>query len=132
MERKLRHSRQRERIYDYLKAARDHPSAENIYEALRAEIPGLSLGTVYRNLRLLEETGRIRRVITPQNAERYDARCYEHAHFVCDLCGRVRDMDAPDYASLKESCAGDDRVMWVNVTFGGQCRDCLREQKAVT
>ena len=87
MEKKLRHSHQRERIYQYLCASMEHPSAEMIYDALRCEIQGLSLGTVYRNLKLLEGLGKVRRVASYQNSERYDACCGDHAHFVCSQCG---------------------------------------------
>ena len=54
MEKKLRHSHQREMIYNYLLNTEGHPSADMVYDALREEIPNLSLGTVYRNLKLLE------------------------------------------------------------------------------
>ena len=50
MEKKLRHSRQRERIYEYLMASQEHPSAEMVYNDLRPEIPGLSLGCLVFNL----------------------------------------------------------------------------------
>jgi len=83
MEKKLRHSHQRERIYEYLTRSCEHPSAEMVYNDLRPEIPGLSLGTVYRNLKLLEELGKIRRVTSHQGTERYDAICGDHAHFLC-------------------------------------------------
>ena len=59
MAKTIRHSRQREKIYNYLVDAIEHPTAEMIHTALREEIPGLSLGTVYRNLNLLEELGKI-------------------------------------------------------------------------
>ena len=53
MEKKLRHSHQRDMIYNYLLCSKEHPSADKIYEDLRAEMPNLSLGTVYRNLKHL-------------------------------------------------------------------------------
>ena len=58
MEKKLRYSRQREMIYQYLLTSEEHPSAETVYNDLKPEMPELSLGTVYRNLKLLEELGK--------------------------------------------------------------------------
>ena len=68
MEKKLRHSRQREMIYQYLLTTQEHPSAEMVYHALREEVQGLSLATVYRNLNLLEQLGKVRKVTAFQAA----------------------------------------------------------------
>ena len=127
MEKKLRHSRQREMIYEYLCSTCEHPSAEMVYEHLKGDNPNLSLGTVYRNLKLLEETGRVRRVTTLQNVERYDACCGDHAHFVCQSCGCVKDLSVVDRQAGSQSCHVEpgDRIDWMNVVFGGVCADCL-------
>ena len=131
MEKKLRHSRQREQIYEYLCSTCEHPSADMVYEALRRENPNLSLGTVYRNLKLLEETGRVRRVTTLQNVERYDACCGDHAHFICKSCGCVKDLTVVNRDIGRDSCHVDpgDSVEWMNVTFGGICSDCRAQTK---
>ena len=130
MDKKLRHSRQREMICEYLMSSCEHPSAEMIFADLREQIPNLSLGTVYRNLRLLEETGRIRKVTTHQNTDRYDARSEAHAHFVCNRCGLVQDLAPLDTDAAKENCHIDpcDRVQWMNVIFGGTCAACMNQQ----
>jgi len=132
MEKKMRHSHQREMIYEYLASSFEHPSAEMVYESLREDIPNLSLGTVYRNLKLLESMGKIRRVTTLQNVERYDAKCGDHAHFVCECCGRVKDLKALNAHSAKESCCvdGGDSISWVSVDFGGVCAECAAKKEA--
>ena len=128
MEKKIRHSKQRDMIYEYLMSTKEHPSADMVYESLRPEMPNLSLGTVYRNLKLLEEMGLVRRVTTLQNTERYDANTGNHAHFECDTCGCVKDFDILDIKKAKESCgAGDsDNIKWVNLVFGGTCSECTK------
>ena len=103
MEKKVRYSHQRERIYEYLLASIEHPSAEMVYEALRPEIRGLSLGTVYRNLKLLEDLGKVRRVTTHQGSERYDAICGDHIHFICHSCGTIRDINGVDTEQRKHT-----------------------------
>jgi len=126
MEKRIRHSHQRDMIYQYLLSSKEHPSADMIYDHLRADNPNLSLGTVYRNLKLLEELGQVRRVTTLQNAERYDADCTDHAHFVCRQCGCVKDLPPIDSQWEKELCPPEpgDRVEWVHLVFGGVCSAC--------
>jgi len=126
MEKKQRYSHQREEIMEYLSSTTEHPSADMVYTHLKATMPSLSLGTVYRNLKLLEESGRIRRVTTPQNVERYDARCCDHGHFVCERCGSVKDLSVIDPQAARQGCELEegDRVQWVNLIFGGVCAAC--------
>ena len=50
-----RYSRQRELIYEAVKGSKEHPTAEMVFQWLKPENPGLSLGTVYRNLSLLSQ-----------------------------------------------------------------------------
>ena len=58
----IKYSRQREAILAYLHSTKEHPTAEKVYMELRAQFPKLSLGTVYRNLNLLAESGEILRL----------------------------------------------------------------------
>ena len=55
----LKYSRQRESIKANLMSRHDHPTADALYASIREEFPNISLGTVYRNLNLLVETGEI-------------------------------------------------------------------------
>lgn len=126
MEKKLRHSHQRERIYEYLCESTQHPSAEMVYDALRPEIPGLSLGTVYRNLKLLEELGKVRRVAAFQGTERYDAICGDHAHFLCEKCGRLHDLDSAVAQDIRWSLmlGHGYTLKKLDITITGICPEC--------
>ena len=88
-----RYSRQRELIYEALMHTDQHPTAEMIYQWLKPTNPNLSLGTVYRNLNLLVDEGAAVRMAFP--VERYDANVEPHAHFRCQVCGGVFDLDLP-------------------------------------
>lgn len=127
---KLRTSRQRELILQYLRAAEEHPTAETICLALREQMPNLSLGTVYRNLKVLEELGQVRRVLTPQQVERYDAHCEAHPHFVCSRCGCVQDLPNVNMEKLLQMArdTGLSEVNWVALSFGGLCPACAAEK----
>ena len=126
MEKKLRHSHQRDMIYNYLLASTAHPSAEMIYEDLKKEEPSLSLGTVYRNLKLLEELGSVKKVTSLNNIERYDAITDDHVHFVCNCCGAVIDLPDFDENIIKKSFETqiDGEIKWVNILLGGRCPNC--------
>lgn len=126
MEKKLRYSHQREKILEYLCGTHDHPTAEQIYQDLRPEIPGLSLGTVYRNLKLLEELGKVRRVPALQGVERYDALCCDHIHFLCSRCGCLRDVTN---VPVNDVCAAihltdGSQIEKLDLTITGICPDC--------
>ena len=121
-----RKSKKREAIYAALCASDEHPTAENLYIALKPEIPDLSLGTVYRNLSLFKQEGLAVSVTTVNGQERFDACTIPHAHFICRHCGRVLDMGevpllpSPDPAVLVEG---------VKVHYHGLCADCQGERE---
>ena len=86
-------SKKRQAMYDLLCADREHPTAEMLFNRLKPDFPELSLGTVYRNLSVLEEEGLVIRVGKVEGQERYDARLDPHIHFVCTRCHRVTDIE---------------------------------------
>jgi Fe2+ or Zn2+ uptake regulation protein len=71
-----------------------HPSAEQVYRVVRKGIPHISLATVYRNLHLLAEDGKIREVQFQGDIIRYDGMLDTHEHFYCTSCGAVEDLPA--------------------------------------
>ncbi|MDD3252066.1 MAG: transcriptional repressor [Lachnospiraceae bacterium] len=129
---KVHYSRQREQIYGYLSGRDDHPTAEQVYIYMKKELPNLSLGTVYRNLKFLEDSGKLRRISTPQTAERYDWRCENHAHFVCRQCGRVMDLQNinPEAVGAAYGVTEKGRILFANVTVEGICEDCLEAEES--
>ena len=87
-----RNSKQRTLVLDVLKASHEHPNAEEVYLAVKQQLPDISLGTVYRNLNLLEEMGQIIRIQTGIGGDRFDAVTRMHPHLICTECG-VSDRD---------------------------------------
>lgn len=126
MAKTMRYSRQRERIYQYLTQTREHPTAERIYTDLRQELPELSLGTVYRNLKLLEDLGRIRRVAGISGNERYDAICEDHVHFFCQTCGSIRDLQDIHPSLFIDAISLDEgyRISKLDMMLTGRCPQC--------
>ncbi|MBI2288549.1 MAG: transcriptional repressor, partial [Chloroflexi bacterium] len=85
----LKRSRQKEAILKVLSSTTSHPTASWIYDEVRKEMPGISLGTVYRNLRLLQARGEILRLDIAGDCRRFDANTNDHYHGRCDCCGQV-------------------------------------------
>ena len=92
----MRYSIQRQLILDYVLNSCEHPTAEMIYRDLKKEIPNLSLGTVYRNLNLLVERNLIKKIVVPNNVDRFDKTLIDHDHMTCIKCGRILDIST-DY-----------------------------------
>ena len=88
----MRYSIQRQLILDYVLNSCEHPTAEMIYRDLKKEIPNLSLGTVYRNLNLLVERNLIKKIVVPNNVDRFDKTLIDHDHMNCIKCGRMLDI----------------------------------------
>lgn len=70
-----------------------HVSAAEVTEALRDELPGTSIPTVYATLELLTELGLVRKLSVGSATALYDARLEPHQHTVCVRCGAVADLD---------------------------------------
>ncbi len=123
-----RHSKKRDAILACLRQSKAHPSAEWIYQQLKPEHPDLSLGTVYRNLALFREEGEVICVANVNGVDRLDACVAPHAHFVCEQCGAVIDVDVPmeDLHSDLEQRYGC-RVQRSELTFRGVCGACLEK-----
>jgi Fe2+ or Zn2+ uptake regulation protein len=90
----MRCTPQRLAVYDHLTRAEHHPTAEDVFRAVRAAVPRISLATVYKALEALVETG-VAAKIPAQAGDagaRYDARCDPHYHFRCLRTGAVHDL----------------------------------------
>jgi Fe2+ or Zn2+ uptake regulation protein len=120
-----RSTRQLVTTLEVLAAASDHPTAEQILLRVRARLPRISLGTVYRNLEKLRAQGQLRVVNIGPGVARYDALLSEHDHFVCDACGGVIDLDplAEDADVLRLRNEGYE-VRCRSVVVHGLCRSC--------
>ncbi len=124
---KRRFSKQRESIRAYLEGRKDHPTAEMIYEAVREEFPSISLGTVYRNLALLEEDGEIVRLDVGEEQDRFDPNIEKHYHFVCRKCGAVSDLDMPwmTHVDVLAESFTDGKIEGHSACFYGLCEKCI-------
>jgi len=91
---------QRMEIVRELAASAEHPDAETVYQAVCGRVPSISRDTVYRTLATLEVEGLIRKVSPLVESARYDANTERHHHFICTVCGLVRDFYSEDLDDL--------------------------------
>jgi Fur family peroxide stress response transcriptional regulator len=129
----LKHSKQRDMIMTFLMSRKDHPTADVVYMNVRKEYPNISLGTVYRNLTLLADTGEIKRLRVGDGVDHFDADTSPHYHFVCTECGRVIDLQMDNIDTIQDIAgAGFDGKIAGHVTyFYGTCGTCIKGSKSV-
>lgn len=124
----IKYSRQREAIKLYLQNTTSHPTANTIYEDLSAEYPKISLGTVYRNLNFLVETGEIVRLQCGDECDHFDATVTPHYHFLCHQCKKVMDlhMEPLTHIDTLASVDFDGEIEGHSLIFHGICPDCKK------
>jgi Fur family peroxide stress response transcriptional regulator len=122
----LRVTPQRLWIFREMARSDDHPDAETIRRRLRRRLPNLSLDTVYRTLRLLEEIGVASAVFSDPGRVRFDANTVPHHHFVCTKCRAVRDFYADEVGQLQlpEEVRAWGQVTSTHLEVRGICTRC--------
>jgi Fur family peroxide stress response transcriptional regulator len=121
-----KHSTKRDAILRVIQSTTSHPGAQWVYERLKPAIPDLSLGTVYRNIKLFQEERQIISVGVVNGEERFDGQVSPHPHLVCSGCGRVIDLPCPAPETLKLLADGkaDFNIDYRRTTFYGVCGEC--------
>jgi len=126
-----RGSRQKQAVLETVVSCSDHPTADEVFSRVRIKLPGISLSTVYRNLGILVDEGRLITVSGPGAELHYDHSACSHCHVQCRSCGRVCDVQfAPiDFRLLLPTDAAGFKIDGVSVTFTGICTECAEPQK---
>ena len=120
-------TRQRKVILAELRKVDTHPSADEVYEMVRKRLPRISLGTVYRNLEILSETGEIQKLELGCNLKRFDGIAQEHYHIRCLHCDRVIDAPAGFDVVVHHDfkIATGFKILGHRLEFIGICPGCL-------
>ncbi len=120
---------QRIKIYEYLKTHKTHPDAETIYADLIKELPTLSLSTVYNTLKEFANNGLILEVFA-EHKTYFDGYNQPHNHYICDICGKVYDINI-EFNFLKKKKISGHLIKKFCGIFRGICSECQkkREQK---
>ena len=121
---------QRRIILEELCGLKTHPTAAELYEIVRKRLPRISLGTVYRNLEVLSEDGRIIKLESTGSEARFDATTAPHHHVRCRTCGKVRDWHGAQPGELMPYPVETEGflVQGHNLEFYGVCAECRRAE----
>ena len=115
-------------VLEVVRGTDSHPTAERVHAMVRRRLPRVSLGTVYRNLRLLVAAGLVNELPGPH--ARFDGNVSDHHHFTCLGCGRIADvagaMTEPHSRALCLRVAAQSglSVSHHRIDFYGRCPDC--------
>lgn len=125
-----RFTEQRAAVYRYLANTDVHPTADEVFFAVREDLPGISLATVYKNLETLVGCGLALKLTFPDESARYDGCTDPHHHAHCLVCGRV--MDIPGEIAEREIDALRRQSRGFTVTgyrlqLSGYCASCVPE-----
>lgn len=124
-----RQTKQREAILRLLRGTSSHPTADQIYDEVRKEILNISKGTVYRNLKVLQEMGLVSELNLNDTVSRFEAKQESHYHFRCERCGRVFDVDEPIDKEFDRRIAKRTgfKISYHQLEFRGLCHDCQQK-----
>ena len=123
------YSKQREAIITVLRDLKTHPTASAVYEKVREIIPNISLGTVYRNLAALRESGDILAISIGDGFDHFDGDKSPHIHLHCKECKEIIDLymteDPAGAFATSHGFAPDTSIYIVS----GICKDCISKQE---
>ncbi|MBM6774743.1 Fur family transcriptional regulator [Olsenella profusa] len=121
-----RNTIQRAIIEDELRQLANHPTADEVFEAVHAEHPSISRATVFRTLNRLSDEGKVLRVRINNGADRFDHQTFDHYHVRCVSCGRVDDVMIPQVRGVNEAAAEATgyEICGHTLQFDGICPAC--------
>ncbi len=121
-----RNTIQRQVIHNAVFELKNHPTAEDVYNHIKPEYSSISLGTVYRNLNLLSEDGKLLKVAMTDAADRFDHNIGYHYHLKCCKCGNIADVEVPYIKEIDRDV--EDKTGFTiknhHIIFEGICSHC--------
>ena len=125
-----RFTEQRAAVFRYLASTDVHPTADEVFLAVRKDLPGISLATVYKSLETLVGCGLAVKLTFADHSARYDGRTDPHHHARCVVCGCVADIPGEIPAGEIETLrarAESFTVTGYRLELSGYCSTCLPE-----
>lgn len=124
-QKEIRPSYLRIKILEYFFIHHNHPSVNMIYDALQEHIPTLSKTSVYNTLSLYVQNNILEALGVSANEQRYDLyRQKTHAHFLCENCGRIWDVNLDHIDEQLSEQFDGFTVKSKSLQFTGICPEC--------
>jgi Fur family transcriptional regulator, ferric uptake regulator len=129
--RKMRNTKPRRVILEELKKVTTHPTADEVYNMVRERLPRVSLGTVYRNLEMMSESGVILKLEIAGTQRRYDGTTDNHYHVRCTMCGKVDDLPIKPLSGIEREVreVSAYEISGHRLEFKGLCPGCKSRGK---
>lgn len=117
---------QRIAICKYLHNNKSHPTADEIYKALKVDYPSISLNTIYKTLDLLINLGEIKKLPHNPKKNNFDPETVHHHHLVCNKCDKIMDVqyNFSKFFSLPKKLTRNFKIKNFQVAFEGLCETC--------
>ncbi|MFT5726239.1 MAG: Fur family ferric uptake transcriptional regulator [Desulforhopalus sp.] len=130
----MRLTTQRQIILEELGKVTSHPTANEVYDMVRKRLPRIGLGTVYRNLELMADTGVILKLEVGGTQKRFDATTEPHYHIRCSSCGKVDDVHIEVQQQINQLAknVSDYEILGHHIEFTGICHDCQNKPEQQT
>ena len=121
---------QQQLVIDALHELNNHPTAQEIHSMIQKKYDGISIATVYSNLKSLAENGEVRVLSFAGRSERYDCDLMEHYHIRCQNCGNFCDLPAAGIAEVNKQIAelSGYTVKSYEILFHGVCPNCQQHK----
>lgn len=128
----MRLTTQRQIILEELGKVTSHPTANEVYDMVRKRLPRIGLGTVYRNLELMADSGVILKLEVGGTQKRFDATVTPHYHIRCSSCGRVDDVhiEVQHHINQLAKSASNYEILGHHIEFTGVCDTCQETEQA--
>ena len=131
-ERGLPVTTQRRAVFEAVLGRTDHPTAEQVYRAVRAGLPQISRMTVHRILGTFVSLGLLSKTCHPGSSARFDPKLHQHHHLVCLDCGRIIDVEDARLNQLPWPKVNprEFQIEDYHVHFRGRCARCSQKPRA--
>jgi len=125
-------SKQRDVILNYMKNVQGHVRAEQIFKDLNENGNQISLATIYRNLDVLTQMHKIKKIAHPVNGYVYDKTCAPHYHLHCTVCDELYDFPFP-YMNAFDARMEEESGWQIHahsIVFEGICPNCKKANRS--
>lgn len=110
-------------IIDFLDGNKTHPTAFDIYDAIRKEDKNFSFATIYNTLDILVKSNIVKQIKTDVKCVRFDPNTQTHGHFLCKKCNKIFDVELDNLSFLAHVNVG--KIDDVEIKFYGTCNNCI-------
>lgn len=124
--RELGLTKQREVVLQVIRGAKEHLTANEVFDRAKQLLPTISFATVYNSLRFLKDAGHIGEISFGNGASRFDALTSRHDHAICTNCGKLVDMEIELPGEIVELATkfSKFKLESIELTLRGLCPEC--------